>query len=84
MKKQSIIFYYLGGGIKIINSQKTLFQKNVQESCAIYHILFRKKTQNHSKQQKTLGKNHKIYDFSPEFCQNKVETVCTPSLQTAY
>ena len=30
---------------------------------------------------KTLWKNHKIHDFSPEFYQNIVETVCTPSLQ---
>jgi len=33
---------------------------------------------------KTLGKNHKIHDFFPEFYQNAVETLHGTSLQTAY
>ena len=45
MKNNQLSFTILGGVIKMINFPKKRYSKeNVQASCAIYHILFAKKT----------------------------------------
>ena len=69
----------------MINFPKKRFSKeNVQESCAIYHILFRKKKHRIILNNRKLwGKITKFMIFTQSFVKNIVETRHGTSLQTA-